>query len=144
MKAALLLPVLVFGCGELDPDVGERLAERCLDEDSDPAADVSFERDLLPLFEATPGCRCHLSTSPEPVGVSLTGLDMATRESLLRGGSISRSDIVVPGSPCRSILYLKTGGNPPFGSRMPFDGPPLLSSSQRQMIADWIAEGAPP
>lgn len=144
MKAVLVLPLIFLGCGGLDPEVGERQAERCLDQDSDPSVNVSFARDLLPLFEGTPGCRCHLSTSDEPVGVSVTGLDLATRESLLRGGSVSRSDIVVPGSPCRSILFLKTGGSPPFGSRMPFDGPPLLSAGQRQLIADWIAEGAPP
>jgi len=31
---------------------------------------------------------------------------------------------------------------PPFGSRMPSNGPPYFSPGERALIADWIAEGA--
>jgi hypothetical protein len=36
----------------------------------------------------------------------------------------------------------KISAAPPFGARMPLDGPPFLSASQIQVISDWIAEGA--
>lgn len=140
-----MLLVTGVGCGALDPEVGPPVNEPCLDMDSDPNRDVSFRADLLPLFmgtEAGPGCSCHQPTAPDPIGFEIAGLDLSSYAGLRRGGTRAQSDIVIAEEPCRSILYLKTGPAPPFGSRMPFDGPPLLSTEQRQMIADWIAEGA--
>jgi hypothetical protein len=37
----------------------------------------------------------------------------------------------------------KTGPTPPFGFRMPLSGAPL-ADEERQMVIDWIAEGALP
>jgi hypothetical protein len=34
------------------------------------------------------------------------------------------------------------GEAPPFGARMPLNGPPFLDERDRQLLADWIAEGA--
>jgi hypothetical protein len=31
---------------------------------------------------------------------------------------------------------------PPFGSRMPYNGPPFYSPEDRAVLRDWIAEGA--
>jgi len=50
--------------------------------------------------------------------------------------------IVVPGQPCASILYLKVDEAPPFGARMPLDGPPFWTEDEIQRLHDWIAEGA--
>jgi hypothetical protein len=36
----------------------------------------------------------------------------------------------------------KTSNAPPTGNRMPSDGPPYLTPSERQLLSDWIAEGA--
>lgn len=133
-----------LGCGGLDPEVGALREARCVDEDSDPTQDVSFARDILPIIEAEVGCRCHLPEASDPIGFIATGLNLSTREALLSGGIRSGADIVTVGSACDSILYQKTGSSPPFGSRMPFDGPPLLGEEARQRIADWIIEGARP
>ena len=133
------------GCGELDPDVGPRRAASCRNEDGNPVRRVSFREDVQPIFrgeDGPVGCRCHLPSEPDPIGFEIGGLDLSTFSSLLAGGTNSGSDIVVPGEPCRSILFLKMGPTPPFGSRMPFDGPPVLDPARRQLIADWIAEGA--
>lgn len=51
-------------------------------------------------------------------------------------------DLVVPGDPSSSYLYLKLSeSEPPFGTQMPqrFE---YLSDEQVQLIADWIDQGA--
>jgi hypothetical protein len=39
-------------------------------------------------------------------------------------------------------LLQKIAEGPPFGSRMPLDGPPYLDEERQAVLADWIAEGA--
>lgn len=146
------LLALVLGAGgclgvlePVDPAVGPALAARCTQEDSDPGTAVSFTRDVLPLLkgEAGPvGCGCHFPGSKTPIGIEQAGLDLSSYASLRAGGVRSRAAIVVAGRPCDSILVQKIGEAPPVGARMPFDGPPFLSDAERQLIADWIAEGA--
>lgn len=143
MKRLLLLGLLA-GCGDLQPEVGALRAGTCVDRDSDPSTPVRFEQDILPIIQGDNGCRCHLPEQTDPIGFVATGLDLSNLDALRRGGANSGSDIVIPGQACRSILYLKTSPAPPFGSRMPFDGPPMLSDAQRQLIKDWIVEGALP
>jgi len=48
----------------------------------------------------------------------------------------------VAGRPCDSLLLQKLGPAPPFGSRMPMDGPPYLANEDLVQISDWIVEGA--
>jgi hypothetical protein len=132
-------------CGGFDPDVGGFQAARCVDADSDPSRDVSFNEDVLPLLRGETeevGCTCHVPTAMDPVGFSVTGFDVSTYASLRRGGATSGAAVVVAGAPCDSILWQKTGPAPPFGARMPFDGPPFWSDVARRLVADWIAEGA--
>ena len=61
---------------------------------------------------------------------------------MLAGGQNTGASIVVSGMPCDSLLWQKISPGPPFGARMPFNGPPFLSDEQRRLIGDWIAEGA--
>lgn len=151
MKSTLALCALASafaasGClSALEPEVGELRAGVCTPEDSDPAYDVSFAEDVFPLLERMspePGCGCHMPTSRRPIGIEISGLNLASYASLRRGGAMSAEEIVVPGDPCASILMQKLSGAPPFGARMPSNGPPYLSPSERALIADWIAEGA--
>jgi hypothetical protein len=136
----------VAGClGAFEPDVGELRAGVCTPEDSDPAYDVSFTMDVFPLLERMPpeiGCGCHMPDSRRPIGIEIGGLDLSSYASLMRGGQQSGDTIVVPGDPCSSVLVQKLSSAPPFGSRMPSNGPPYLSPIERERIADWIAEGA--
>jgi len=147
--SALLLLLAPLGCldaiAPLDPMVGEPLAARCSNIDSDPDVDVSFSNDVQPILlglTAAPGCGCHLPTNPDPVGLEETGLDLSTYGGLVAGGVNSLGGVIVPGAPCDSIIWQKIAPGPPFGSRMPFDGPPFLDEDTRQIISDWIAEGA--
>lgn len=137
--------LLAAGCDELRPDVGPPTQELCLDEDSDPDTAVLFGRDIVGTI-FTPGetgChQCHRPDAPTPLGIEVGGLDLSDAASLLQGGVVAGSNIVIPGRPCDSVLLQKVGAAPPFGGRMPLNGPPFLNDDERQLIHDWIAEGA--
>jgi len=136
---AALLALAVAGCYVV-PDVGPRLAGTCDDNDSRPAGKpVSFAGDIQPLIlRQDGGCGCHLNG----IGTQLAGLNLSSVTSLRMGGFNSGSRIVVAGDPCSSILYQKVSDAPPFGSRMPLDGPPFWTADELQLLHDWIAEGA--
>lgn len=146
--AFLFLPFLVACLGTLDfvdPEVGAPLADRCTNADSEIGRDVSFKNDVLPILkgQAGPvGCSCHQPTAPDPIGFEQTGLDLSSYAGLRAGGGRSSATIVIPGRPCESVFWQKMSAGPPFGSRMPFNGPPFVPEEQRRLIADWIAEGA--
>lgn len=132
-------------CDYFDPQVGDPLVERCANDDSDPDNDVSFSREILPVFKkqnVPVGCGCHQPSDPNPIGLEQGGLELSGYDALLRGGNNSQATIVVPGQPCDSVLWQKISAGPPFGARMPFNGPPFLDDETRQKFADWIAEGA--
>jgi hypothetical protein len=143
---AVLIATLPFGCiADFEPEIGAVRAGICKPEDTDPEQEVSFMQDLKPMFErprGQPGCGCHLPTSARPVGIDLAGFDMSTYALVMRGGNESGEQIVVPGDPCSSILVQKVSSAPPFGSRMPSSGPPYWSPKDRDLLSDWIAEGA--
>jgi hypothetical protein len=108
---------------------------RC--DDNDPATNVSYAASIRPLFIRSPGgCNtCH--------GTSATsGFAVGSYESLRRGGTVSGTRIIIDGKPCDSILFQKLGPAPPFGSRMPYNGPPYWTAAERGLLRDWIAEGA--
>lgn len=108
--------------------------------DSDPVADVSYRADLVAGVFVRGRCiTCHM---PGGQGVPQSQLLMDSYEALRAGGRRSGANIVVAGAPCSSILSLKIEASPPFGKRMPYNGPPYLSSSDIQLVHDWIAEGA--
>lgn len=143
--APLAFAALVGAAGcELAPDVGAPLEARCTDEDTDPDVDVSWSRDVAPIFARTVGgCAvCHDPTMPNALGVQLGGLDLSTFAGTMAGGARSGATIVVPGQPCSSVLFQKLLPGPPFGGRMPLNGPPYLSTAEQNLIHDWIAEGA--
>ncbi len=128
----------------VEPDVGAPLRATCDAADSDPAHDINYATDIdAAIFKGGPHCvRCHTPGFGTPIGVSLGGLDLSSYESLRHGGVQSREDIIVPGDPCASLLVQKIGAAPPFGARMPLDGPPYVDAAKVQVISDWIAEGA--
>ena len=145
--AAVLLASI--GCLDavdaLDPNVGQPLSDRCVNEDSDPDETVTFSRHVLPLLKGAAGpvgCACHQPSDPNPIGLEQTGLDLSSFDGVRAGGINSSSQIVVENQPCDSIIWQKISPGPPFGARMPFNGPPFLSDEDRRLIADWIAEGA--
>ncbi len=145
MRYALLLVALAGCLDELGPQVGLQIRATCDDLDSDPKHDVHFGADIFePIFNAPGGhCEdCHSPSGKNPFGLQSSGLDLSTYQTMLVGGSRSGQAIIVPGKPCESVLVQKVGTSPPFGGRMPLDGPPFLDDEQIRLISDWIAEGA--
>jgi hypothetical protein len=141
-----VLSALGSAClSELEPEVGDLRAGTCKSEDSDPAQLVSFQRDILPLFERSGsqgGCGCHNSSGRNTSAIEQSGLDLLDYRSLMRGGNNSQSDIVVAGDPCASVLVQKVSSAPPFGARMPPSGPPFMTPQEISLLRDWIYEGA--
>lgn len=153
-KLVLAVALVTAAACDLDyvPDVGDLQAsavivDASLDDpnpsgapglcsDSNPAVVVSFSRDIRPLLSRSPGgCNCHASNQAG-------GFTLGTYEGLRRGGQNSGTDIVIPGKPCQSLFYQKLGLAPPFGARMPYNGPPFFNATELTLVRDWIAEGA--
>ena len=134
------------GCVDsLAPDVGPPTREPCSDVDSDPATPVHYRADIYEgLFEADDAhcVTCHTAGGDSPLGILVGGLDLGSYQGLRAGGAQSGAAVIVPGQPCRSVIYQKLEAGPPFGARMPLDGPPYLADERIQQLADWIAEGA--
>ena len=144
--AALALATLATACiDDLTPDVGPPLREACANVDSDPSTPISYQRDIVQGIFARPDLdciKCHTAGGDFPIGLLVGGLDLGSYAGLRRGGAQAGADVVIPGQPCESALYRKVEAGPPFGARMPLDGPPFLSDEDVQVIVDWIAEGA--
>jgi hypothetical protein len=132
------------GAGCIDafqPDVGAPLSARCANVDSNPDVDVSYARDVAPVFEDL--CdSCHMPDGRSPTGIQVGGLDLSSYARLRAGGAVRGSGDVIPGQPCDSGLVQKVSVFPPFGGRMPLSGPPFMTAQQVQLFHDWIAEGA--
>lgn len=103
---------------------------------------MSFGRDIRPLLDrpsGEAGCSCH---RPNGFGHQLGGFNIASLETIRQGGLNTGAQVILPGDPCASLLVHKLSEAPPVGARMPLDGPPYLSVEERQLVHDWIAEGA--
>jgi hypothetical protein len=147
LRASTLICVVVtsglLGCLDpFAPDVGPPQRPVCTNEDSDPQHDVVFATEVLDVVLKNDCGLCHDPDGGSPIGITIGGLDMSSFASLRRGGANSQRAIVIPGKPCDSILIKKVLEGPPFGARMPLDGPPYLSVIEVTMLRDWIAEGA--
>jgi hypothetical protein len=140
VRRAVWLLVLAGCIDAFDPQVGAPLTQRCVDEDSDPGSDVSYAQVHAVFDEYCFGC--HTPDGRSPIGIEVGGLDLSTYDLLRAGGVVSRGDVVVPGRPCESVLIQKIRPSPPFGARMPLNGPPFVTEDELQLLADWVAEGA--
>lgn len=140
-RAGLVVLVAIAAAACLDnlgPQVGAPVASLCAN-DAESSTEVSFARDVQPIFDVH--CKaCHYPNGIAPIGLQVTGLNLSTYPSVISGATAG--PVVVADQPCQSVLYLKVTPGPPFGSRMPFNGPPFLTNGEIQLIHDWIAEGA--
>jgi hypothetical protein len=142
----LITSMLASSCiASLEPDVGDLRAGTCRPEDSDPTTEVKFKEQILPLFQRSGsqgGCTCHQPSNRSTPGIDMSGLSLLSYATLMRGGNTSRSNIVIPGDPCGSVIVQKVSNAPPTGARMPPGGPPFMTPEEISLLRDWIAEGA--
>lgn len=143
MTRAIVPLVLVAGCLDaLGPDVGPARDDTCDATDSNPGLDVHFQADLLDGVFAQDDIDCARCHTGDGEGIRQSGFDMASYSTVRAGGGRSGASIVIPGDPCDSILVQKLEASPPFGARMPRNGPPFLTAAELQLVRDWIIEGA--
>jgi hypothetical protein len=115
--------------------------------------DTFFQQNVRPIFGSENSPReyyggkcifCHYSGSPNPLDLS----DPFGTNGLVNVPAVYRGDMVrvQPGSPDDSLLILKVRAQRPesdIGAQMPYSYTPL-SSSQIDVVRQWIAEGARP
>ena len=99
---------------------------------------VSFASDVRPILVAS----CAISACHGSAPIQ-SGLNMGTATwTQIRAASGNVGGlVVVAGNASSSNLYLKTTTNPPFNARMPLTGG-FLSTTQQNLIRDWINQGA--
>ena len=93
------------------------------------AADVSYQRDVWPIFKRH--CLgCHTE------GKAKGGLRLDDIAALKKGGK--HGALFVAGKPDKSLLLKQVTGDPP---EMPENEPPLTAAKVK-VLRDWIAQGA--
>jgi hypothetical protein len=91
---------------------------------------VSFQDDLVPLFQVKGCISCHGGTN---------NLYVTPHASLMSGDS-DHGPVVIPRRSVESVLWLKLTATPPFGDQMPLGSD--IGDEGRQLVADWIDQGA--
>ena len=91
----------------------------------DPNAAICFERDILPIFNS----KCAMSGCHD-AATAAEGYDLSNYKKIV-------SDGIVKGKPNSSELYEVVADN-----EMPPKGYTKLSDAEKQMLYDWIADGA--
>lgn len=102
---------------------------------SDPAQPAYFVESVQPIFQAN--CyRCHGG------GNHRGGLNMDSRETLLRGGH--HGSAIVPGQPAQSLLVklIRHEGPADDPMNMPPAPKPKLSDADIAVVENWIRAGA--
>lgn len=91
----------------------------------DRNAAICFERDILPIFNS----KCAMSGCHD-AGTAAEGYDLSNYSKIVGDG-------IVKGKPGKSEIYeeIEDGEMPPKGY-------PKLSATEKQLIYDWIADGA--
>ena len=91
----------------------------------DPNASICFERDILPIFNS----KCAMSGCHD-AGTAAEGYDLSNYSKIVGDG-------IVKGKPGKSEIYeeIEDGEMPPKGYTK-------LSDAEKQMLYDWIADGA--
>ncbi|MBD3258278.1 hypothetical protein GF377_07580 [candidate division GN15 bacterium] len=123
-------------------DITDSVAVGTITDNEVPSA--RFSSDVRPILQSS--CAivgCHGGGS----ALGGLGLGDASYESVVTATGANtvflfpNGRVVQPGD-STSTLYSKTKANPPFGGRMPSNGPPFLTEAQQQRIRDWITDGA--
>ncbi|MFT6400181.1 MAG: hypothetical protein ACJAYU_004951 [Bradymonadia bacterium] len=131
------------GTADIADDAGETdTSEADAVEDAQPDTPAGMTLDDLHVNIFADSCGggfCHLN-GQEAGSINLDPSD-ELMDALLGPSTVSGLNLIEPGDPSLSYLYLKASGEfgavGGSGSQMPL-GAPALTDEQLQMIADWI------
>jgi hypothetical protein len=94
---------------------------------------LTFTKDVAPIIKKY--CLpCHLAENDNPSQLSMDSYDV-----LMKGGE--HGNIVIPGKPEKSNLYIKLLPDPPFGKQMARNRK-RLTEQELKVVHDWIQQGA--
>lgn len=99
--------------------------------------DKLFALRIKPLFAE----KCNACHGDDPDKIK-GGLDMRSRDSLLKGGEFFETDVLIPGKGEDSFLYITTTREEP-DYEMPPKEADKLTEEESWWIRDWINAGAP-
>ena len=136
LTLALMVLAVVLSCSD-DGDDNDNVSGPV----TPPADTPSFSTEVQPLLAgrcAIPACHGNAGS---PTGGMFLG-NPPTRATV-EGASGNSGAAVVVGNGGASNLYRKTTASPPFGARMPANGPPFLTTEEQDRIKRWIDGGAP-
>lgn len=132
----LSMIVLSLSCKDAGSDVVSPQQET-------PAAEVSFSKDIQPIFNSNGCVSCHGGSG----GLFLTqGQSYINLVNVNAQAACTTQKRVLPGNPDNSVLYIRTSSNSADtqcgqNSRMP-QGSPRLPQATIDLIKDWITQGA--
>ncbi len=141
--ALLLAGLLTAGTAFAEVDLSKLPA-------ASPKTDITFEKDILPIFKESSCVRCHGAEKPK------AGLRLDSLQTVLKGSKDGK--VVVPGNSAKSDLVIAVArldpetAMPPTGkgrkrpgapSIAPQGPPPKpLTAEQVGVIRAWIDQGA--
>ena len=137
-RFALVLPaagivMILAGCSDMGDPVSMVAPP--------PGRPVSYSRDVVRIFTDR-GCLspiCHGdASSPDRTGMLTSYGRFVGVPSFGYGPNL----IVKPGDPDASVLYNKIENTGLYGQLMPFGAPQPIPQSERDLIRDWILQGA--
>ena len=97
---------------------------------------VSFSKDVKPIL-AENCVSCHNS---EGEGFKKSGLNLESYKALMKGTKFG--PVVIPGEPLSSSLVLLIDGKADPAITMPHGSLQLIPKNKRDVIKNWIAQGA--
>jgi hypothetical protein len=114
-----------------------------------PNLEPTFSSIQREIFESTDAAgrtscvTCHTNVGKNPSGGMNLLHDVAYDQLSISSTQKPGTQRVIPGNPDGSYLINKLEGTASTGRRMPFNGPPYLTSGQIAIIRRWIEIGAP-
>jgi hypothetical protein len=114
-----------------------------------PNLEPTFSSIQREIFESTDAAgrtscvTCHTNVGRNPAGGMNLLHDVAYDQLAVSSTQKPGTLRVVAGNPDGSYLINKLEGTSSTGRRMPFNGPPYLTSGQVTIIRRWIEIGAP-
>ena len=137
MRSILLPLLLLTGCATnpATPDAGSHSP------DAAAGTAVSFQNDVVPLFQGCGGHECHGGGGMAPT-VPSSAWPYATLVNIAAPECADGRDYVKPGDPTNSYLLQKLKGvEMCSGGQMPAIGT-AFTDTQLQTISTWISQGA--
>lgn len=98
---------------------------------------VSFQNDIDPIL-SDKCLKCH--KPPNGTGYVLTGLNMESYETLMKGTIFGT--VIIPGDSKRSVINKLTEGRAGESMRMPHGNAKKLTAEEVKLLSLWVNQGA--